>query len=92
MLARCSSQYTFSPFKLIGGLVVLAMGFASVAGLFDGPDVASAAQFGITSGMLEAHYYVMRFIGAVGVFTASTNLYKVARRVTWVVTLWTVML
>lgn len=70
-----------SPFKLIGGFIVLAMGFASVAGLFDGPDVASAVQSGVTPGMLEAHYYVMRVIGVVGIFNASTNLYEVARTV-----------
>lgn len=70
-----------SPFKLIGGFIVLAMGFACVAGLFDGPDVASAAQSGITPGMLEAHYYAMRVIGIVAVFNASANLYELARMV-----------
>lgn len=60
---------------------MLATGIASVVGLFDGSDVASAAQSRTTPGMLEVHYYVMRAIGVVGIFTAFTNFYEVARKV-----------
>lgn len=37
-------------FKLVSGLVVLALSVASLAALFDGPDIARAAQSGITLG------------------------------------------
>ncbi|WP_436108286.1 hypothetical protein, partial [Massilia sp. LjRoot122] len=84
-LERCARAVFYavhlSAFHLVVSLAILSISIASLCGLFDGPDVARAAQSGITPEMLEAHYYMMRVIGGVGVFTACTKLYEVACKV-----------
>lgn len=70
-----------SPLDLVVSAAALAVSVASLCGIFDGPDVAKAARSGITPEMLEVHFYTMRVLGVIGICTACTKLYSVARKV-----------